>query len=66
MKAVVSIPYSRIGASAAEDGSGLFTGQGFFGSSKVVLTASRGEFEFELRGPDEAHIAHDIVLIRML
>jgi hypothetical protein len=30
MKAVVSIPYSRVQTIAVEDESGLFTGRGFF------------------------------------
>src|SRR5919199_2953776 len=66
MKAVVSIPYSRIASIAAEDESGLFTGRGFFGSSKLVLTTSHGEFEFEFRSADKAHVAHDLVLGHML
>src|SRR5687768_9776524 len=52
MKAVVSVPYSRITSIAAEDESGLFTGRGFFASSKVVVTTSHGDFEFEFRGAD--------------
>ena len=66
MKALVSIPYSRITTIAAEDESGLLTGRGFFASSKVVLTTSHGEFEFEFRGADKAHMAHDIILSHML
>ena len=66
MKAVVSIPYSRITTIAAEDESGLFTGRGFFGSSKLVLTTSHGEFEFEFRSSDKAHLAHDLILGHML
>lgn len=66
MKALVSIPYSRITTIAAEDESGLFTGRGFFASSKVVLTTSHGEFEFEFRGADKAHFAHELILSHML
>jgi hypothetical protein len=66
MKAVVSIPYSRILTIAAEDESGLFTGRGFFSSSKVVLGTSHGDFEFEFRGADKAHLAHDMILGHML
>ncbi len=43
MKAVVSIPYSRIHSLAAEDESGLLTGRGFFpaaSSSSIPATAS--------------------------
>ena len=66
MKAVVSIPYTRINAVAAEDETGLFTGRGFFGSSKVVLTTSSGEYEFEFRGADKAHLAHNMILGHMV
>ena len=66
MKAVVSIPYSRIHSIAAEDESGVFTGRGFFSSSKLMLTTSHGEFEFEFRGSDKAHLAHNMILSHML
>lgn len=66
MKAVVSIPYSRITTIAAEDESGMFTGRGFFGSSKVVVTTSHGDFEFEFRGADKAHVAHNLILAHMV
>ena len=66
MKAIVSIPYSRINAIAAEDESGLFTGRGFFGSSKIVLHTSSGEYEFEFRGADKAHLAHTMILSHMV
>ena len=66
MKAIVSIPYSRITSIAAEDESGLFTGRGFFASSKVVLTTSHGDFEFEFRGADKAHFAHELILSHMV
>lgn len=66
MKAVVSIPYSRIHTIAAEDESGLLAGRGFFSSSKLVITTSHGEFEFEFRGADKAHIAHNLILQHIL
>ncbi len=66
MKAIVSIPYSRITSIAAEDESGLFTGRGFFASSKVVLATSHGDFEFDFRGADKAHYAHDLILSHMV
>ena len=67
MKAIVSIPYSRITSIAAEDESGLFTGRGFFGSSKVTLTVSgSGEYELEFRGSDKAHVAHNLILSHMV
>ncbi len=66
MKAVVSIPYSRIHSLAAEDESGLFTGRGFFSSSKLVVNTSHGDYELDFRGADKAHIAHDLILQHML
>src|SRR5215210_2314560 len=67
MKAIVSIPYSKINSIAAEDESGLFTGRGFFGSSKVTLTISgQGEIEFDFRGADKAHVAHNLILGHMV
>jgi hypothetical protein len=62
MKAVVSIPYSRVNSLAAQDDTGLLTGRGFFGSSVLVLNTSHGEYEFEFRGADKAHQAHDMIL----
>ncbi len=66
MKAVVSVPYSRIHSIAAEDEAGLFTGRGFFASSKLVITTSHGEYEFEFRGADKAHLAHTLILGHMV
>ena len=66
MKALVSIPYSRITSIAAEDESGLLTGRGFFGSSNLALKAGTQEFEFEFRGADKAHIAHNLILSHVL
>ncbi len=66
MKALVSIPYNRITSIAAEDESGLLTGRGFFASSKLVLTTSHSELEFEFRGAEKAHIAHNLILHHML
>lgn len=65
MKAVVSIPYKSISSIAAEDESGLFTGRGFFSSSKVEIKTSSGEYELELRGADKAHHAHNLILYGM-
>lgn len=67
MKAIVSIPCSRITSLAAEDESGLFSGRGFFASSKVTLTISgQGELEFDFRGADKAHTAHNLILGHMV
>lgn len=62
MKAVVSIPIDRLTSVAAQDESGLFTGRGFFGSSTLVVTTSHGQHEFEFRGSDKAHHAHQLIL----
>lgn len=66
MKAIVSIPYSRIHTLAAEDESGLLSGRGFFSSSKMVITTSHGDLEFEFRGADKAHIAYNLVLAHII
>jgi len=42
------------------------TGRGFFSSSKVVLTTAHGELEFEFRGADKAHHAHNLILSQMV
>jgi hypothetical protein len=66
MKALVSIPYSRILTIAAEDESGLLTGRGFFASSTLVLTTSQEAYELEFRGAEKAHLAHNLVLAHLL
>ena len=66
MKAIVSIPYSRILTLAAEDESGLLIGRGFFSSSKLILHTSHGEREFDFRGADKAHLAHNLILAHMV
>ena len=66
MKAIVSIPYSHIHTIAAEDESGLLTGRGFFSSSKLLLQTSHGDYEFEFRGADKAHTAHNLILAHMV
>jgi hypothetical protein len=66
MKAVVSIPYSRIHTVAAEDDANVLTGRGFFSSSKVILTTGHGEIELEFRGADKAHYAHNLILSQMI
>lgn len=62
MKAVISIPYSRIVSVAAQDDTGLLGGRGFFSSSTLVLTAGSQSYEFEFRGADKAHLAHEMIL----
>jgi hypothetical protein len=66
MKAVVTVPYSRINTVAAQDDSGLLTGRGFFSSSTLIVTTSHGELQFEFRGADKAHTAHNMILNHIL
>jgi len=66
MKAIVSIPLNRIQTIAAQDESGLFTGRSFFSSSVLVVTTSHDQHEFEFRGADKAHHAHQLILWLML
>ncbi|HEV2526928.1 MAG TPA: PH domain-containing protein [Thermomicrobiales bacterium] len=61
-RSMISIPFGRITSIATEDESGLLTGRGFFGSSKVEMRAGHEAFEFEFRGADKAHQAHDLIL----
>jgi hypothetical protein len=66
MKAVVSVPYSKVLAIGSEDESGLLTGRGFFSSSKIHIVTSHTEYSFEFRGAEKAHIAHDLILSHMV
>ncbi|HET7271003.1 MAG TPA: hypothetical protein VFI90_07925 [Rubrobacter sp.] len=66
MKAVVSMPFSRIHTVAAEDAVGFFTGRGFFSSSTIVVTTTAGAHTFQFRGADKAQIAHDMILKHMI
>jgi hypothetical protein len=66
MKALVSIPYSRIHTIAAKDDAGMLGGRGFFGSSAIVIGTSSGEYEFEFRGADKGHQAHNMILEHVL
>jgi len=66
MKAVVSIPYSRILSVGAEDDDNLLLGRGFFSTSKLAIKTSDSDYEFEFRGADKAHLAHKLILTRLL
>ncbi len=66
MKGMVSIPHSKITSIASEDESGLLTGRGFLSSSIIVLQTGHEEYEFEFRGADNAHYAHDLILTHIL
>lgn len=61
-----SIPYSRIYTIAAGDDGGFFHGRGFFSSSTLVLTTGHGDFSFEFRGADKAHLAHNMIVRHIL
>jgi hypothetical protein len=62
-KAVVSIPYSRITGISSEDKKGLFVKKGFFTSDKLAISSMGMESkEFEFRGSDKAHMAHNIIM----
>jgi hypothetical protein len=66
MKAVVSIPYSRILSIGAQDDDNLLLGRGFFSTSKLAIKTSDSDYEFEFRGADKAHLAHKLILTRLL
>jgi hypothetical protein len=66
MKAVVSTPFHSIKCLATEDESGLLTGRGFFSSSKLIMHTTHGDHEFEFRGADKAHMAHNLILQHMV
>lgn len=66
MKAIVSIPYNRIYAIAAEDEEAWWGHRGFWSSSKLILITGKNEYEFEFRGADKAHLAHDLILKHMV
>lgn len=66
MKAVVSIPYSRILSIGAQDDDNLLLGRGFFSTSKLAIKTSDSDYEFEFRGADKAHLAHKMILTRLL
>ena len=66
MKALVSIPYRRVHTLAAENDAGMLGSRGFFSSSKIMIGTSSGEYEFEFRGADKGHQAHNMILKRML
>jgi hypothetical protein len=66
MKAVVSVPYSRILSVGAEDENNVLLGRGFFSTSKLAIKTSDNEYDFEFRGADKAHLAHRLILTRLL
>ena len=66
-KALVSIPHSRIALVASEDSKGFFIRSGFFVSDTLTICAMGSEpKEFEFRGGDKAHRAHNILMEYLL
>ncbi len=56
MKAIVSIPYSRIHTVATEDG-------GFLGAGKMVLKTSGDAYKFQFASKDhKLHVAYNLIL----
>jgi hypothetical protein len=51
-KAMVTVPYSKISKVASEDEEGMFA-RGFFGSSRLIISAGQDVYEFEFRGADK-------------
>jgi hypothetical protein len=66
-KAMVSIPYSRIAAVGSEDNKGLLVRRGFLVTNRLVINPIGLEAkEFEFRGGDKAHRAHNIIMEYLL
>lgn len=66
-KAMVSIPYSRIAAVGSEDNKGFLIKRGFLVTDKLVISTIGIEAkEFEFRGGDKAHLAHNIIMEYLL
>ncbi|PKH45752.1 hypothetical protein KKB3_00908 [Dehalococcoides mccartyi] len=66
-KAIVSIPYNRVATVGSEDKWGLIFRKGFMVSDKLYVGVSgQAVKEFEFRGGDKAHQAHDIIMTYVL
>ena len=66
-KAMVSLPYNRIACVASEDDKGNFIKPGFFASDKLFVYPMGMEArEFEFRGADKAHQAHNMIMEYLL
>lgn len=66
-KAMVSIPYSRIACVGSEDRGGLFVRKGFFVSDKLIINPTGlPAKEFEFRGGEKAHKAHNLIMEYLL
>ena len=66
-KAMVTIPYSRIACVSSEDKGGTFIKKGFFVSDKLVINPiGLPAKEFEFRGGEKAHRAHNLIMEYLL
>ena len=66
-KAIVSLPYDRIACVGSEDRGGTFIKKGFFVSDKLIINpVGLPAKEFEFRGGEKAHRAHNLIMEYML
>jgi PH (Pleckstrin Homology) domain-containing protein len=66
-KALVSIPFNRITSVASEDSKGFLIKKGFFISDTLtIITMGQEPKEFEFRGGDKAHLAHNLIMKHLL
>ena len=66
-KAMVSIPYARITSVASEDNKGFLLKRGFFvGDTLTINPIGMESQEFQFRGGDKAHHAHNIIMEYLL
>ena len=66
-KAMVSIPYARITSVASEDNKGFLLKRGFFvGDTLTINPIGMEPQEFQFRGGDKAHHAHNIIMEYLL
>lgn len=60
-KSMVSIPFSKVSAIAAED-----SGKIVFGTSKLTICAGNQTYDFEFRSNEKAHRAYRLILQQTL
>ena len=64
-KAVVSLPYTKVTAVAAEDSGKVILGS-LLGSSILVIRAGDQAWEFEFRSNEKAHNAYRLIMNNLL
>ena len=64
-KAVVSLPFSRITAVAAEDSGQILLGS-LLGTSVLTIIAGTQQWTFEFRSDDKAHEAYGLMMRNLL